>query len=162
MSFLSDSYPPLINLYKENAFYLDNFYLLKPSFYVISLLRSLLKGYLFVLWFVLEILFVLDKLCIVSLNYFLFRVDILVSFLSLLFLLIKSKKVKSSNLLTKEVPKELLTEVSWRLDWMSKLKFGFKVELIGEIVEFNGENEEFNEFYWLFLNLKNDTLEFKK
>lgn len=78
ISFLSDSYPPLINLYKENAFSLDNFYLLKPSFYVISLLRSLLKGYLFVFGSVFEILFVLDKLFIVSLNNVLLRVDILV------------------------------------------------------------------------------------
>lgn len=64
--------------------------------------------------------------------------------------------------MTKDVPNELLTEVSLKLDWISKLKFGLTVEFIGEKVEFNGEKEEFKEFYWLFLNLKADIFELKK
>jgi hypothetical protein len=103
-------------LYKENAFYFINFYLLKPIFYVISLLRSLLKGYLFELASDLEKLLFRDKLLIVSLNNVLLRVDNLLGLSSTPLFLLKSKISNDTLFFKKDVSKLILPEVSFNLD----------------------------------------------
>lgn len=105
----------------------------------------------------LEKLLFRDKLLIVSLNNVLLRVDNLLGLSSTPLFLLKSKISNDTLFFKKDVSKLILLEVSFNLDWISKLRFGEK-ELVGENVELNGENELLSELFWLFFNLKAENL----